>query len=979
MSTEYTILDSSTSSQSYSSNKQFFNDNQNGLMNNFISNVYSASLFEQLPFSVKNFPTTAPPLFTSSSSYSSSSAAAAANTPSSFPLSSITERKLTNLEISQEKDIQSVNNVQLYPNKYKLSLLSTHQLSNNHIQLASTTETNIPSTPITQSNESNKSIIKKEKTYQNIQQKYIKDCTGCNQPILEKIYLGLSDGQSWHMNCLNCNTCGKCLDKEISCFNRYGQIYCRKDYEQIFGLFKSRPVCTQCKQLINSNELIVRSINQLVFHSNCFCCNICHRIMKCGDRYELDNVSHQPICWEHYQQSHHHHHHHHQLDSFRSCTDRCEGIKCTGENDHRDVEKLKELSSQIYPAGENTDVNLTHANDILPIRNSDPEVEDLPTESCARIGIPEPGNKLNFTDYGAKQHRLKSSDNSLIDKQLYTDEKNSKFSSCFIPLIGNDSSTVELMPSYLSHKPMNYMPPLSHHLLQDNSSYLSCNVFNPPLCKLGSVSSDEKSLSLHETSSTSCPLSSSYSPSVIPRCTSLKTLSSYPSFTHCGIPLTSASTPTFSNASTPHMSLQPHSSSSISSSSPPSSGTRFMHKHLDISPLNYSSLLSNSNSSTLIDFIDSKNPSEFNKTIDSNLLIQHVHQQKRNRKRRSGLHQVFENDCFNNGTNFYLGITARQKRMRTSFKHHQLRTMKAYFNINHNPDVKDLKVLTEKTGLSKRVLQVWFQNARAKYRRNLVRQENAPTSVNNNNQISNSLTSGLITSSNGGSSEIIVNSISECDSQSSQINPDEFTISQTTPSSTSPHKDDLVQDDDDDDDNMDNEDDDEEGDAISHIDHKLEQNKIMDVLNKTDCQTNTNIQSKQCENSDLIDFDDNPNYLHFHDRHLMNDLHKLTSHNEQKPPIQQQQSSIDFASCNMSVNSFTLNSAYNTDHLLMSQNNNNNNNDKSNYNLLHTNKIYLENEHQLTTNMTNYTDKLNNFVLPNKCRTVNRFTLTGIH
>ncbi|VDQ15920.1 unnamed protein product [Trichobilharzia regenti] len=44
--------------------------------------------------------------------------------------------------------------------------------------------------------------------------------------------------------------------------------------------------------------------------------------------------------------------------------------------------------------------------------------------------------------------------------------------------------------------------------------------------------------------------------------------------------------------------------------------------------------------------------------------------------------------------------------MRTSFKHHQLRTMKAYFNMNHNPDVKDLKVLTEKTGLSKRVLQV---------------------------------------------------------------------------------------------------------------------------------------------------------------------------------------------------------------------------------------------------------------------------------
>ncbi|XP_022908388.1 LIM/homeobox protein Lhx9-like [Onthophagus taurus] len=65
----------------------------------------------------------------------------------------------------------------------------------------------------------------------------------------------------------------------------------------------------------------------------------------------------------------------------------------------------------------------------------------------------------------------------------------------------------------------------------------------------------------------------------------------------------------------------------------------------------------------------------------------------------------------------------RTKRMRTSFKHHQLRTMKTYFAINQNPDAKDLKQLAQKTGLSKRVLQVWFQNARAKWRRNLMRQE----------------------------------------------------------------------------------------------------------------------------------------------------------------------------------------------------------------------------------------------------------------
>lgn len=54
---------------------------------------------------------------------------------------------------------------------------------------------------------------------------------------------------------------------------------------------------------------------------------------------------------------------------------------------------------------------------------------------------------------------------------------------------------------------------------------------------------------------------------------------------------------------------------------------------------------------------------------------------------------------------------SRTKRMRTSFKHHQLRTMKSYFAINQNPDAKDLKQLAQKTGLSKRVLQVLVKSS----------------------------------------------------------------------------------------------------------------------------------------------------------------------------------------------------------------------------------------------------------------------------
>lgn len=51
---------------------------------------------------------------------------------------------------------------------------------------------------------------------------------------------------------------------------------------------------------------------------------------------------------------------------------------------------------------------------------------------------------------------------------------------------------------------------------------------------------------------------------------------------------------------------------------------------------------------------------------------------------------------------------ARPKRIRTTFKCHELQLMKTYFELNHNPDNNDLKQLSLKTGLSKRVLQASF-------------------------------------------------------------------------------------------------------------------------------------------------------------------------------------------------------------------------------------------------------------------------------
>ncbi|XP_076017905.1 LIM/homeobox protein Lhx2-like isoform X2 [Genypterus blacodes] len=73
-------------------------------------------------------------------------------------------------------------------------------------------------------------------------------------------------------------------------------------------------------------------------------------------------------------------------------------------------------------------------------------------------------------------------------------------------------------------------------------------------------------------------------------------------------------------------------------------------------------------------------------------------------------------------------VRRRTKRIRTCFRSEQLRALESYFAQKHNPDGKDWTCLAHKTGLPKRVLQVWFQNARAKLRRSLSTDDSAASS-----------------------------------------------------------------------------------------------------------------------------------------------------------------------------------------------------------------------------------------------------------
>ncbi|KAJ8300256.1 hypothetical protein KUTeg_021775 [Tegillarca granosa] len=71
---------------------------------------------------------------------------------------------------------------------------------------------------------------------------------------------------------------------------------------------------------------------------------------------------------------------------------------------------------------------------------------------------------------------------------------------------------------------------------------------------------------------------------------------------------------------------------------------------------------------------------------------------------------------------------SKTKRVRTTFTEEQIQVLQANFQLDSNPDGQDLERIAQITGLSKRVTQVWFQNSRARQKK----QQQQTTSLSGN-------------------------------------------------------------------------------------------------------------------------------------------------------------------------------------------------------------------------------------------------------
>lgn len=115
-------------------------------------------------------------------------------------------------------------------------------------------------------------------------------CASCGQKIVDRFLMRVAD-RNYHEDCLACAACARPLSH--SCFTRDLKLYCRADYERIYGV-----KCARCMEKISCSDFVLRPAG-LIFHVECFACCMCGQTLPRGAHYVLRQG--QPICRRDYE------------------------------------------------------------------------------------------------------------------------------------------------------------------------------------------------------------------------------------------------------------------------------------------------------------------------------------------------------------------------------------------------------------------------------------------------------------------------------------------------------------------------------------------------------------------------------------------------------------------------------------------------------------------------------------------------------
>ncbi|GAN11163.1 transforming growth factor beta-1-induced transcript 1 protein-like isoform X2 [Mucor ambiguus] len=113
------------------------------------------------------------------------------------------------------------------------------------------------------------------------------DCPKCHQPIEGSVVSALD--QVWHAKCFTCSTCRNPLENQ-QFFEKNGQPYCKKDYQDLFSLH-----CDLCHEPIEQQAISALGKH---YHEGHFCCSACGTPF--GDHSAFMVHNDKPYCQEDY-------------------------------------------------------------------------------------------------------------------------------------------------------------------------------------------------------------------------------------------------------------------------------------------------------------------------------------------------------------------------------------------------------------------------------------------------------------------------------------------------------------------------------------------------------------------------------------------------------------------------------------------------------------------------------------------------------